>query len=64
MSGSLGGYRSATKSVSGTYLGAATDFDGNAADDLLWFTPSTASGDPVWFNGAGVVTSTSTVRAS
>ena len=36
-----------------SYLPAAADFDDEGTDDVLWFSPSSASGDVIWWGSVG-----------
>ncbi len=47
-----------SRSVNGTYVTGAADFDGDGVDDTLWFSPSGVSGDPVWWGSAASTTYT------
>ena len=54
MSRTQGAHRLVLRTVNGaSYLPASEDFDDNVADDIVWFTPSSAAGDPMWWSSPG-----------
>ena len=60
-----GQFSSTSRTVTKSYLPGSGDFDQNGSDDILWFSPSTASGDALWWGVEGQTTiSSAAVRAT